>query len=398
MPKTTLVSKMRFTPAVVALHPTVVAHRRHFHQYPELSLQEHETARFIEKELHKLKLKTRRLAGTGVVAVIRSGKKGPTIMLRADMDALPVTEENTHSYRSRREGRMHACGHDSHMAMLLGMAQLLTSEGLRRGKVKLCFQPGEEGEDGAGKMVAAGVLEKPQVDFAFGMHVWAPLRSGKIAVISGPAMAAVDEFEVRITGKGGHAAYPHSATDPVLASAAIIQNLQSIVSRNVAPWDLAVLTVASMEAGTAFNIIPPVAVIKGTVRTFERPVRRLVERRFKSIVRQTATAMGCRSEIDYVPKLPATVNDQKMAQFVRGIARGIVGRRGLAEIKPTMGGEDFSRYCEKVPAVFAFIGAQNRTKGAIYPHHHPRFEIDEDAMLVGMELAWRVTHAFLERW
>jgi len=395
MPQTSPLSRIKFTPDVTALHPAVVAYRRHFHQHPELSLQEHETARFIEKELHKLKLKTKRLAGTGVVSVIRSGKPGPTIMLRADMDALPVTEENTHSYRSRYKGRMHACGHDSHMAMLLGMAKLLTTHRVARGKVKLCFQPGEEGEDGAGKMVAAGVLEKPDVDFAFGMHVWAPLRTGKIAVISGPAMAAVDEFEVRLIGKGGHAAYPHSATDPVLASAAIIENLQSIVSRNVAPWEAAVVTVASVEAG---NIIPPVATMKGTVRTFEKPVRRLVERRLKTIVRQSAKAMGCRAEIDFIPKLPATVNDKKMSEFVRGIAGEIVGPRGVADIKPTMGGEDFSRYCEKVPAVFAFVGAQNERKGAVYPHHHPRFEIDEDALMIGMELAWRVTQSYLRNY
>jgi len=389
-------TKAKVTPAVAAMLPEVISYRRHFHQHPELSLREFETAEFIEKELHRLKLKTKRLAGTGVVSVLRSGKPGPTIMLRADMDALPVTEENTHSYRSLHDGRMHACGHDSHMAMLLGMAKLLAAQGVPRGRVKLCFQPGEEGTDGGGKMVAAGVLEDPDVDFAFAMHVWVPLPIGKIAVIPGPAMAAVDEFEVKVIGKGGHAAYPHSATDPVLAAASVIQNLQSVVSRNVAPWHLAVVTVASVEAGTAFNIIPPVATMKGTVRTFDKPVRRLIERRFKSIVRQTASAMGCGTEINYIPMLPATVNNPKMAEFVREVVRGLVGRRGLVDVPPTMGGEDFSRYAEKVPAVMAFVGAQNKRKGAAYPHHHPKFEIDEDAMRLGLELAWRVTHGYLE--
>jgi len=395
MAKSSPLSGIRFTPAVAALHPKVVAYRRHFHQNPELSLQEYATAKYIEGKLRKLGLKARRLADTGVVSVIRSGKKGPTLMLRADMDGLPVTEENTHSYRSRHEGRMHACGHDSHMAMLLGMAELLVSEGLPRGNVKLCFQPGEEGEDGGGKMVAAGVLKNPDVDSAFGMHIWAPLPIGTVAVLSGPAMAAVDEFKVKVTGLGGHAAYPHTSVDPVLASAAIIQNLQSIVSRNVPPYYSAVVTVASIEAGTAFNIIPPSAVMRGTVRTFERSVKRLVERRFKRIVRETARAMDCTAEIDYVDKLPATVNNAKMADFVRGIVREMIGQRRIAHVYPTMGGEDFSRYCEKVPSVFVFVGTQNEHKGAIYPHHHPRFEIDEDSLLIGLELAWRVTQAYL---
>ncbi len=382
---------------VLKVFPKVIKYRRHFHKNPELSLREYKTADFIERELTKLGLKPYRPIETGVVAVLDSGKGGRTVMLRADMDALPVSEENRHEYVSRYAGRMHACGHDAHMAMLLGLARIFTESGIPAGKVKFCFQPGEEGSDGAGKMVKAGVLRNPKVDFAYGAHVWSPLPTGSVAILSGPCMASVDEFEVTVRGSGGHAAYPHTAIDPVIASASIIQSLHTIVSRNVEPFASAVLTIASVNAGTAFNIIPEEASFKGTVRTFRKDVRKLIERRFKSIVENVARAYGCKATITYIPKVPATVNDEKMASQVRKIAEEMLGRKAVKEVKPTMGGEDFSRYANEVPAVFAFIGARNEKLGAKYPHHHPRFNIDEDALAIGMELARRVTLDLLSR-
>ncbi len=378
------------------IYDDVVKYRRYFHKNPELSLKEFETASFIEKELKRMGYSPKRLIGTDVVAVLDSRKSGPTIMLRADMDALPVVEENSHSFVSCSRGVMHACGHDAHMAMLLGLASYFRKNGIPRGKIKFCFQPGEEGADGAGKMVEAGVLNSPKVNFAFGMHVWSPLPVGEVAVLSGPCMAAVDEFEVTVLGSGGHAAYPQTAVDPVFVSSMIIQSLQGIVSRNVNPLQPAVLTVSSIQAGNAFNVIPSQAVLKGTVRTFQKETRKLIKRRFKEIVEGVAKAHNCTAKISYFDKVPATINHPEMSDFVRKIAAKLFGSKNLRDVEPTMGGEDFSRYAEKVPAVFAWIGAGNEKLGAKYPHHHPKFNIDEISMLIGMELGKEVALTYLE--
>ncbi len=385
------------SPEVAALADEVVSLRRHFHQHPEVAFQEYETAKFVEKYLKQLKIPTKRLVETGVVGLIDSGKPGPTIMLRADMDALLVTEENTHPYVSLKPGTMHACAHDAHIAILLTAAKVLKQTGLPCGKLKLCFQPGEEGADGGGAMVKAGVLANPKVDFAFAMHVWGPLDAGKMAVLEGPCMAAVDEFTIDVIGVGGHAAYPHKSADPVVAAASIVMNLQTVVSRNVNPLLPAVLTVGSIDAGTAFNIIPPKATMKGTIRTFHKDVRNLAERRLKDCARKTAASLGCKVEIEFRRMLGATVNDKAKAEFVRGIARDIVGKRKVVDAEPSMGGEDFSRYAEQVPSVFAYVGAKNTAKGIVYPHHHPRFDIDEAVLPSGVELHRRVALEFLGR-
>ncbi len=395
--KSASMAKAKLSPEVAALAGEVVELRRHIHQHPEVAFEEYETAKFVEKYLKRLKIPTKRLAETGVVGLIDSGKPGPTIMLRADMDALPVTEENTHSYVSLKPGTMHACGHDSHVAMLLCTAKVLKKTGLPGGKVKLCFQPGEEGADGGGAMVKAGVLNSPKVDFAFATHVWLPMEAGKMAALDGPCMAAVDEFTIDVIGVGGHAAYPHKSADPVVAAASIVMNLQTVVSRNVNPLLPAVLTVASINAGTAFNIIPPRATMKGTVRTFHKDVRNLVERQLKTVSRGTARALGCKVEIDFRRMLGATVNDKTKAEFVRGIAKQIVGARKVVDAEPSMGGEDFSRYAEQVPSVFVYVGAKNPAKGIVYPHHHPKFDMDEDVLPSGVELYVRVTMEYLSR-
>ena len=387
--------KARLSPEAAALAEEVVALRRHLHQHPEVAFAEHATAKLVEDYLRQLGIPVKRMAGTGLVGLIDSHRPGPTIMLRADMDALPVTEENTHAYVSRNAGVMHACGHDAHVAMLLAAAKALKRRGLTRGRVKLCFQPGEEGADGGGAMVQAGVLADPPVDFAFALHVWLPVDAGRIAVLDGPCMAAVDEFTLEVAGKGGHAAYPHGSVDPVLASAAIVMNLQSVVSRNVNPFAPAVLTVASINAGTAFNIIPPRAVMRGTVRTTSNEVRKLAERRLRAITRATAAAFGCKASIDFRRMLGVTVNDPAKAEFVRGVARDVLGARRIVAAEPSMGGEDFSRYAERVPAVFVFLGARNRARGLDFPHHHPRFDLDEDVLPLGVELHLRVAAAFL---
>ncbi len=393
--KTAASFKARISPEVRALTGELIALRRHIHQNPEVAFQERKTAAFVESYLKQLRLPTRRMAETGVVALLDSGRPGPVILLRADMDALPVTEENTHSYVSRHPGVMHACGHDSHVAMLLVAAKVLTQAGLPRGCVKFCFQPGEEGADGGGAMVKAGVMQDPKVDFAFALHAWLPLDAPKIAVLDGPCMAAVAEFTITVEGVGGHAAYPHGSIDPVLAASSIVLNLNTIVSRNVNPLQSAVLTVASLQGGTAFNIIPPKVEMKGTVRTFDKETKKLVERRLKKCATGTAKALGCRATVEYRHMLNATVNDSRHAGRVREVARGIVGKRNVVDTEPSMGGEDFSRYGEVAPIVFVYLGARNEKKGIVYPHHHPKFDLDEDVLPAGVELFKQVALNFL---
>ena len=387
----------KLSPEVAALAGEVVRLRRHFHQHPETAFKEHKTAEYVEAYLKKLGIPYKRMVGTGVVGLIDSGKPGPCVMLRADMDALPVTEETGAEYASVHPGVMHACGHDSHTAVLLTAARVLKENGLPRGKVKLCFQPGEEGSDGGGAMVKAGVLESPKVDFAFALHVWNPMEAGKVSADPGPRMAAVDEFLVDIIGVGGHAAHPQDCADPVAAAAAVITNLHSIVSRNIDPFRPAVLTVAAVNAGTAFNIIPPKASMKGTIRTFHKDVRAMMKKRFMECCTKTAAAMGCKAEIEFRHMLGATVNDEAHTPFVREIGAEVFGKKNLVVSDPSMGGEDFSRYAEKVPAVFAFIVAAPKDPKAVFPHHHPKFCINENVLPACVEMMRRVALAYLEK-
>ena len=377
------------------LSPFTVSLRRDFHMHPETGLQEKRTQKIIREHLKAMKVAPKNAGGTGVVGSIGRGK-APVLMLRADMDALPVREENDAPYASKHEGAMHACGHDAHMAILLSAARYLTENGLPRGSVKLCFQPGEEGFNGAGLMIDDGVLEKPTVDAAFGLHVWRELPVGQISIIDGPCMAAVDMFEIVVTGKGGHAAYPHLSVDPVAIAAQIVTALQTIVSRQVDPLDSAVVTVGSLQAGTAFNIIPDRAVLRGTCRTFRKQTRKLVHRRVVEIAKGVAKALGGRAEVDYVEFLPATVNDPAVAALAREAAIAVVGEKNVVSAAPSMGGEDMSLYLEKVPGCFAFVGLRNDRRGITFPHHHPRFDMDEECLAVGTDLVLEFTRRWLE--
>lgn len=369
--------------------------RRDFHRHPELGLEEHRTQRVVTERLESFGLAPRRLGGTGVVATLDSGRSGRTLMLRADMDALPVTEETGAPYASTIPGLMHACGHDGHMAVLLTAARQLVEQGLESGTVHFAFQPGEEGFRGAQKMIDDGVLDDPRVDAAFGLHLWRDLHVGQIGVIDGPCMAAVDTFEITLTGVGGHAAMPQYAVDPVVMAAHVITALQSIVSREVDPVDAAVVTVASVEAGTGFNIIPPAAVLRGTCRTFTPAVRELVHRRVTEVAAGVAASLGGRAEVDYTEFLPATVNDSGMAALVREAAEAVVGPHNVVPINPSMGGEDMSLYLERVPGCFAFVGLRNDARDITYAHHHPRFDMDEDCLAVGVDLVLEVARRFL---
>jgi amidohydrolase len=376
----------------------LVTDRRWFHQHPELKFQEQQTAQYIAPRLQAAGYEVQTgLATTGVVGVYRNGV-GPTLMLRADMDALPVTEENAVSYASANAGVMHACGHDGHMAMLLIAAeQLMQCRENLYGTLKVVFQPGEEGGNGALVMINEGILENPAVDAAFGIHLWNNIPVGKVGVVDGPVMAAVDEFNIVVHGRGGHAAMPHQTVDAIYVASQIVVALQSIVARNVNPLEAAVVTVGSFHAGEAFNVIAETARLSGTVRTFNRETYERLPTLFNRVVTQTAAALGAECEIDFIRLGPPTINDPRQAAWVREIVAEIVGPENIVtdERARTMAGEDMAYFLEKVPGCFLFVGSGNPAQGLNYPHHSPKFNFDEAALPIGVAIFQALTQRFL---
>jgi amidohydrolase len=372
--------------------------RRDLHAHPETAFEEVRTAATIAARLCALGLEPRTGVGrTGVTAVVRGGRPGRTVLLRADMDALPIQEENEAPYRSAIAGRMHACGHDCHVAGLLGVAKRLVAEASTlRGNVVLCFQPAEEQGGGALAMIADGVLDDPPVDAAFGVHVWQDLEVGRIGVTPGGWMASVDDFTVTLTGRGAHAAAPQQGIDPVVALAHVITALQTIASRETDPLSEVVVSVTQVRAGTAFNIIPESAWMNGTVRAFDTAVWRDLPARFDRIVRGVAAALGCSAEIEYRRFNMPTVNEPAMTALAHVAAAEVVGEENVATHVRTMGGEDFSAFLQKVPGAFLAIGSRNTGRGLTHMHHHPRFDVDERCIGIGAELLLRIAHRFLE--
>jgi amidohydrolase len=378
----------------------IVETRRDLHAHPELKYEERRTAGEVARRLRALDIEVREGVGkTGVIGLLRGAgaKGGKTVMLRADMDGLPIVEENDVPYASRNAGAMHACGHDGHTAILLAVAKQLARERERiRGTVKLVFQPAEEGGNGALKMIEEGALEDPKVDAAFGLHLWNNLPTGRIAACPGPIMAAVDEFTITVKGTGGHGAMPHQTVDPVVAASHVVIALQSIVSRNVNPLESAVVTVGSIQAGSAFNVISSEAVLRGTVRTFDRETYEAIPGHVERVASRVAEGLGAKAEIRYDRQCLATVNDPRMATFVSQVAAGVVGDENvLREGQRTMGGEDMSFFLAKVPGCFFFLGSRNEAKGFVHPHHSPRFDIDEDCLPIGVEILRRAALEFL---
>ncbi len=373
--------------------------RRDLHAHPETAFEELRTSALVAERLRALGLDVRTGVGrTGVVATIAGAKPGRTVLLRADMDALPIHEENAVPYRSTHDGRMHACGHDCHTSILLQLAKRFSqSKGELTGQVKLCFQPAEEQGGGALAMIEDGVLDAPKPDAAFGLHVWQDLDLGKVGVTPGPFMAAVDEFHVTLRGTGAHAAMPHLGVDPVVAAAHVITALQTIASRGINPFLEVVVSVTQVHAGTAFNIIPETAVLNGTVRTFDDGIWNELPGRFETIVRGVAEALGCRAEVRYHRHNRATINDPAMAAIAKAAAIEVVGRDNVVEDLKTMGGEDFSWFLNRVPGCFIAIGSRNESRGLTYGHHHPRFDVDEACLEIGAEVLSRTARAFLAR-
>jgi len=363
-----------------------VALRRDFHAHPEIGFLETRSAAIIAGRLRALGYEVREGVGkTGVVGVLRGELgDGPCVLVRADMDALPIEEENEWEWKSANKGAMHACAHDAHMAIGLSVARLLSqSKSEWGGVVKFMFQPAEEGLGGAGRMIDDGVLENPRPDYALALHVWSPIEKGKIAVASGPVMACSDEFRARIVGKGGHGALPHETVDAVLVAAHAVLALQSIVSRNVKPLDSAVVTVGQIQAGSAFNVIPGEAHLSGTTRAFLPEVRQLLELRIREIVAALPPVFGARGEMTWIPGFPAVVNDASIVERLVPAFQKVAGEENFEPFEPTLGAEDMALVLERIPGCYFFIGGRNDAIGANFPHHHPRFNIDESALVLG---------------
>jgi amidohydrolase len=366
---------------VQSLRERIVALRRDLHRNPELSWAEHRTARTVADFLEESALPQRTVARTGLLATI--GTDGPrTVLLRVDMDALPIQEQSGQPYVSQVPGVMHACGHDGHVAMGAGAARVLAARRLP-GRARMLFQPAEEGEGGAQAVVADGALEG--VHAVLGVHLWNELPVGTLGVKAGPLMAAVDRVRIVVRGRGGHGGTPHRSADPVVAAAHVITALQTVVARETSPLQSAVVTIGSVHGGDAFNVIPDDVTLLGTLRTFDAALRASMPERLTRIAAGVAEALGCRAEVEVRPGNPAVVNDPAMAALARRAAVRVVGEDKVVEPEPTMGGEDMAVYFEQVPGCFVFVGSANPARGLDQPHHSPRFDFDEDALLIGTE-------------
>ncbi|MFH1852531.1 MAG: amidohydrolase [Candidatus Neomarinimicrobiota bacterium] len=378
--------KIQIRPEIENIRDEIIATRRDIHQYPERGFQEVRTAALVAERLRSYGLEVRTGVGrTGVVGILAGRLPGPTIALRADMDALPLQELNDVPYKSQTAGVMHACGHDGHVAVLLGVARVLAAARERlAGEVRFLFQPAEEGQGGARYMIADGAIEG--VDEIYGAHLWNYQPSGMVGIQSGAVLAAADEFEIRITGVGGHGATPQSAVDPIQVGAQLVTALQTIVSRNTNPLESTVVSVCQFEAGTTFNIIPEGAILKGTARSYSEANRSMIKRRMQEIVAGLGQAFNARIELDYHDGYPPTINDENATEKAR-VASSKIAIEGVIKPFLTMGGEDFSYYAREIPGCFIFVGSAppDRALESV-SHHSPYFDIDESALLVAASI------------
>lgn len=392
---------MEIKKQVLELNEEVIELRRDFHQHPELGFEEFRTSRKVMEYLNQLGLEAKQITKTGVVATLQGNQPGPTVMLRADMDALPVEEENDVSYKSVNPGIMHACAHDGHTAMLLVAAKILSRNRDKiAGNIKFVFEPNEENV-AALQMIEDGVLEDPKVDACFGIHLWSTLESGKMAITAGPVMAGMNHFDLIIKGKGGHTATPQNSIDPILTSASVIQAVQAIQTREISVLQPTIIMFGQIEGGTASNIIPDKVTLKGTMR-FLHEINEDAEegpgKRFERIVANTCKAYRADYELDFVSGHPTLVNDRALTEVVKSVAQRVLEGPSTSEqivSYISLAGEDFSEFAARVPGVFYFVGAGNRRKETDFPHHHPRFNIDEDVLKLGVEMHVRTALRYL---
>ena len=389
-------SQTNIHPAITSLENTIIGFRRHLHQHPELGFKEVETARYIIDQIKNAEIEIHHpIAKTGLVGIMRNGK-GPCIALRADMDALPIQETGDVPYKSVNDGVMHACGHDGHMAMLMGtLLALDQNRGLWKGTVKFVFQPAEEGEGGAEQMIKEGVLKDPDVEAIFGLHLWNYQNYGTIGVKAGPVLASADSFEITIKGVGGHGAMPQGTVDAVHVSAQLIIALQSIISRNLDPLQPGVVTIGQIHGGSAFNIIADEVSLKGTTRAYRPEDQQLIHARIKEVCDGIAAAYGARIDIEYRDSYPPTLNDPEMTEVAaRAVSR--VVEDGPSDPYLTMGGEDMAFYLREVPGCFLFVGsAKPKQEPSDVPHHCSHFDIDERALALGASIFMELVQELL---
>ncbi len=381
--------------------PKLVKLRREFHQYPELGYSEFNTSERVARELKRLGIKVRAgVAKTGVVGVLAGKKKGKTVALRADMDALPITEETNLPYKSKRPGLMHACGHDAHMACVIGAAVILSElKDDLPGNVKFIFQPSEESPPGGAKpMIREGVLENPKVSGIFGLHCDSAIPIGKIGVKEGPFMAQADSFDITIKGISAHGARPHDGIDAIVAASQAIQVLQTIVSRKIDPLQPVVISLGKIQGGTKRNIICSEVRLEGTARSLTKDVAQRIPRLIENMLSGVAKSSGASFELDYRKGYPVLINHPKATDLARNTISQLFGKRAIVEIKkPLMGAEDFAFFLQKVPGTFLRLGIRNPKKKAVYPWHHPKFAVDEDAIGIGASLLAGLAFDFLNR-
>ena len=369
------------------IEPEIIKTRRDIHERPELAYKEKATARLVADRLRTLGLEVRTgIGGTGVLGTLKGGREGRVVGLRADMDALPIEELAEVDFRSKEKGVMHACGHDTHVAMLLGAATLLAKHKSEvAGTVKFFFQPAEEhgGMGGAKPMIEDGVMEDPRVDYVFGLHIDGDLESGVLAFRGGPAMAAPDTFVIKITGRGGHGAYPHNTIDPIYIAAQLLIALQGVSGRMIDPVQPIVISVGSIHSGTKENIIPDQAILHGTIRTVDEATRKRAKAKVTEVAKGVSRAFGAKAEVEFEKDAyPVLVNDEEVTEK----AKKILGKLPGAKVKRKelqLGGEDFSRFLHEAPGTFYFLGTKNPAKGCIYPNHSPRFKVDEEVLKLG---------------
>lgn len=365
----------------------VISWRRHLHQYPEVAYEEVETSQYIYDTLKAFgNLEVTRPTKTSVIARLVGSKEGKTIAIRADIDALPIQEENSLPFASKNPGVMHACGHDGHASVLLGTAKILASKQHEiKGEIRFLFQHAEEVfPGGALEMVEAGVMEG--VDLIIGTHLWSPLEYGKIGVAAGPVMAAADTFYITVNGQAGHAGLPHQAVDAITIGAQVVTNLQQIVSRNVDPIESLVVSITKIHGGSAMNVLPSSVEIAGTVRLYNTELRETAKKRINQIVKGVTEAHGAAYSFEYCEGPDPVINDEELAAIVEESAVELFGEEAVINMKPNMGAEDFSGFLTEAPGVYFFTGVGNPEKETDYPHHHSRFNIDEDALEKGMNM------------
>lgn len=377
-----------FEAQAVAMRDQLIARRREFHMHPEISFEEVWTAGVVADALRDLGLEVQTgIAQTGVVAVLEGEKDGPTILVRSDMDALPVLEANDVPYASKIKGKMHACGHDGHMSVILGTAELLQARRQElAGRVKFVFQPAEEVGQGAMRMVEEGALQDPKPDYAIGLHLWNELPVGSIGLDSGTVMAAVSNFDVEIKGVGGHGGIPQETVDPVVCASHIVTALQTIVSRNVSPLDTVVISVTMVKAGSAHNVIPSRASLHGTLRTFTVETRDKVVERMHTLCESVAAGFGCTAHVNVEHHTKPVINDEKLVERARQSFDTLELPGWHYVTTRTMAGEDFSEFAQDCPGLFFFVGSANAERGLNYPHHHERFDIDEASLPTAVAL------------